>query len=61
MLPNLGLGTATLGLLLIMVLVYREVGGEMGSFEKGSFAGGALVILAVAVVHIAATAGGTAH
>lgn len=61
MLPNLGLITATLGLLIIMVLVYREVSSEMGSFEKTSFAGGALVIVAVAVVHLVSTAGGAAH
>jgi hypothetical protein len=61
MLPNLGLIAATLGLLLIMGLVYRDVGSELGSFEKTSFAGGALVILLVAVVHLLASGGGAAH
>lgn len=61
MLPNLALAVATLGLLLIMGLAYREVGSELGSLEKTSFAGGAAVILLIAVVHIAATAGGAAH
>jgi hypothetical protein len=61
MLPNLGLITATLGLLLIMGMVYREVGREMGGVEKASFGGGALVIVAVAVVHLLATAGGGGH
>ena len=61
MLPNLGLIAATLGLLLIMWLIYREVGSEMGSFEKTSFGGGALVIVIVAVVHLLATARGGAH
>jgi hypothetical protein len=61
MLPNVALAVATLGLLLIMVLVYREVGAELKPFDKTSFGGGALVILLVAIVHIAATAGGGAH
>jgi hypothetical protein len=61
MLPNLGLIAATLGLLLLMALIYREVGSEMGSFERTSFGGGALVIVIVAVVHLLATAGGGAH
>jgi hypothetical protein len=61
MLPNLGLIAATVGLLLIMWLIYREVGSEMGSVEKTSFGGGALIILVVAVVHLLTTAGGGAH
>jgi hypothetical protein len=61
MLPNLGLITATLGLLLIMWLIYREVGSEMGSLERTSFGGGAVVILLVAIVHLMATAGGGGH
>lgn len=61
MLPNLGLITATLGLLTIMGMIYREVGSELGSFEKTSFAGGGLVIVAVAVIHLVATAGGAGH
>jgi hypothetical protein len=61
MLPNLALITATLGLLLIMWLIYREVGSELGSAERTSFGGGALVILAVAAWHLLSTAGGAAH
>ena len=61
MLPNLGLISATLGLLLIMWLIYREVGSEMGSVERTCFGGGALVIVAVAVVHLLTTAGGGGH
>src|SRR4029453_4599500 len=61
MLPNLALITATAGLLSIMGLIYREVGPELGSTERASFAGGALVILVVAVWHLLSTAGGAAH
>jgi len=61
MLPNLGLITATLGLLVILGMVYKEVGGELGSVEKTSFAGGGLVIVVVAAVHLLATASGSAH
>jgi hypothetical protein len=61
MLPNLALIVATLGLLGIMGLIYREVGGELAPLERTSFAGGAVVILAVAAWHLIATAGGAAH
>ena len=61
MLPNLALMAATLGLLLIMFLIYREKKDEMDSFEKTSFGGGAAIVLIVAVVHILATSGGAGH
>lgn len=61
MLPNIALVIATIGLLLIMGLCYREVGKEFGSVEKTSFLGGAAVIVLVLVVHLVATAGGGAH
>lgn len=61
MFPNLGLITATLGLLLIMFLIYRETGKEMDTVEKTSFGGGALVVVVVAVVHLLASAGGGGH
>jgi hypothetical protein len=61
MLPNLALITATLGLLLIMGMIYREVGSELAAPERTSFAGGAVVILVVAAWHLIATAGGAAH
>jgi hypothetical protein len=61
MLPNLALAAATFGLLLIMYLIYREMKTEMDTFEKSSFAGGALVVLIVAIVHIVSTAGGGGH
>jgi hypothetical protein len=61
MLPNLALITATAGLLLIMGLIYREVGPELATPERTSFAGGAVVILVVALWHLIATAGGAAH
>ena len=61
MLPNLALISATLGLLLIMFLIYREQKDEMDTFEKSSFGGGAVIVLVVAVVHILATSGGGGH
>jgi hypothetical protein len=61
MLPNLALMAATLGLLLIMFLIYREMKDEMDTLEKSSFGGGAVIVLVVAVVHILATSGGAGH
>lgn len=61
MLPNLALIAATIGLLAIMGLSYREVGQEFGTVEKTSFLGGAAVIVLVLVVHLVATAGGSGH
>ena len=61
MLPNLAIIAATLGLLLIMGLIYRESAKDMGGTEKAAFGGGALVIVVVAVVHLISTAGGGGH
>jgi hypothetical protein len=61
MLPNLALMAATLGLLLIMFLIYREMKDEMDTLEKSSFGGGAVIVLVVAVAHILATSGGAGH
>jgi hypothetical protein len=58
MLPNLALIAATLGLLIIMFLIYREMKGEMDTLEKSSFGGGAVVVVIVAAAHILATSGG---
>jgi hypothetical protein len=59
--PNLALIAATVGLLLIMFLIYREMKDEMGTLEKSSFGGGALIVVIVAVVHILATGSGGGH
>jgi hypothetical protein len=61
MLPNLALIAATLGLLLIMFLIYREMKDEMDTLEKSSFGGGAVVVVIVAVAHILTTSGGGGH
>jgi hypothetical protein len=61
MLPNLALATATVGLLLIMWMIYREVGSEMAPADRTAFAGGAVVILAVSAWHLIATAGSAGH
>ena len=61
MLPNLALIAATLGLLLIMFLIYREMKEEMDTLEKSSFGGGAVVVVIVAVAHILTTSGGGGH
>jgi hypothetical protein len=58
MLPNLALIAATLGLLLIMFLIYREMKEEMDTLEKSSFGGGAVVVVIVAIAHILTTGGG---
>ncbi len=57
MLPDLALITATAGLLLIMWMIYREIGPELAGPERTSFAGGAVVILAVAAWHLLASGG----
>jgi hypothetical protein len=61
MLPNLALVSATIGLLSLMGLIYREVGRDMAPPERASFAGGALVLLVVTAWHVISTAGGAAH
>jgi hypothetical protein len=61
MLANLALATATAGLLLVMWMIYRDVGSEMAPADRTAFAGGAVVILAVAAWHLIATASSAAH
>jgi|GEM_PF-6966025 len=61
MLNNIALVVATLGLLAILGLIYREVRSEAGPLERNSIVAGAVVIVVVAAWHLAATATGGSH
>ena len=62
MFPVLAIATATIGLLLILALIFREVKDDVGSTEKGALAGGAVLAIAVSVWQVIAHwPGGGAH
>jgi hypothetical protein len=58
MLPTLALITATIGLLLIIFLVYREERAESGSAERNMLVVVGLVTLVVGAFHILSSGGG---
>ena len=58
MLPNLALIVATIGLLTILWMIYREVREQAGPLEKNSLVAGAVTVVLVMVWHVATTAGG---
>ena len=58
MLPNLALVVATIGLLTILWMIYREVREQAGPLEKNSLVAGAVTVVLVMVWHVATTAGG---
>jgi hypothetical protein len=58
MLANVALTIATIGLLAILWMIYREVRDEAGPLEKNSLVAGAVTVVLVAVWHIASTGGG---
>lgn len=61
MLANVALTVATIGLLAILWMIYREVRDEAGPLEKNSLVAGAVTVVLVAAWHIVATAGGAGH
>jgi hypothetical protein len=61
MLPNLAVLVATLGLLAILWMIYREVREQVGPLERNSLIAGAATIVAVAVWHVVTSGGGGAH
>jgi hypothetical protein len=61
MLPNLGLITATVGLLAILYIIDREARHELSPAERGSLAAGALIVVGVAAIHLFVTSGGGGH
>ena len=61
MLGNIALVVATVGLLGILWMIYREVRDEVGPLEKNSLVAGAITVVVVAAWHIASTAGGGGH
>lgn len=61
MLPTLGLAAATIGLLLIIFLVYREQKRETGSAERNMLLLVSVVTLSVAAWHIFAAGSGGHH
>jgi len=58
MLPNLALIVATIGLLTILWMIYREVREQAGPLEKNSLVAGAVTVVLVMVWHVATTSGG---
>ena len=61
MLPTLGLISATVGLLLIIFLVFREQRAEAGSAERNMLLAVGLVTLVVGAYHILSAGTGGAH
>jgi hypothetical protein len=61
MLPTLALISATVGLLLIIFLVFREQRAEAGSTERNMLIAVALVTLVVGAWHIVSAGSGGAH
>ena len=61
MLPTLALISATIGLLLIIFLIYREQRAESGSAERSMLVLVGLVTLVVGAYHILAAGSGGAH
>lgn len=58
MLANLAVLVATLGLLVILWMVYREVRESAGPLERNSLIAGAATVVIVAVWHLATAGGG---
>ena len=58
MLPTLGLIAATIGLLLIIYLIYREQKGETGSAERNMLLVVSIVALSVTAWHVLFAGGG---
>ena len=52
MLPVFGLITATLGLLLILFLIWREEGAAIEGTEKGALAGAAALTVVVGIIQV---------
>ena len=61
MLPTLGLASATLGLLLILYLVFREEKSEAAPAERNMLLLVSFVTVVVAVVHIFGGTAGSNH
>jgi formate hydrogenlyase subunit 3/multisubunit Na+/H+ antiporter MnhD subunit len=61
MLPTLGLISATIGLLLIIFLIYREQKAECGPAERNMLLVVGLVTLVVGAFHILSAGSGGAH
>jgi len=61
MLPTLALISATIGLLLIIFLIYREQRAETGSAERSMLVVVGLVTLVVGAYHILSAGSGGAH
>ena len=61
MLPSLALIAGTLGLLLIIFLVYREQRNETAPAERRMLVAVALVTLTVAAYHVLGSGGGAGH
>jgi hypothetical protein len=61
MLPTLALISATIGLLLIIFLIYRELRAESGSAERSMLVLVGLVTLVVGAYHILAAGSGGGH
>lgn len=61
MLPTLGLISATLGLLLIILLIFREQKNESGSVERNMLLVVSLVTVSVAAWHIFSAGSGGTH
>ena len=61
MLPTLALISATIGLLLIIFLIYREQRAETGSAERSMLVVVGLVTLVVGAYHTLSAGSGGAH
>jgi hypothetical protein len=61
MLPTLGLISATLGLLLIIFIVFREQRSEAGPAERNMLVAVSVVTVVVAAWHILAAGAGGGH
>jgi len=61
MLPTFALASATIGLLLIIFLVYREQRSETGKVERNMLISVSVISLVVAAYHIIAGLSGGPH